>query len=697
MKKSILIALLFSLVFLMNGIAELGRGDSPTSNTSNTVEATLLGPKQYIRTTGAPNIYKDEFPGRVGQGMLSIINGKENGDNRISSAIIKINGVQILGPSDFSQNIFKKDIFVSLLENNKISVELRSKPGSFLTIEAKEKIEAEGAAVVKPEGGIVEVINSTSPLYGTKVSFPSGALVTSQLISISLSDFSSELHNILPDNMVAVGTPVEVKPTGLIFSEPVSITLKYYDTDHDGLIDGTHSPVENLRVARINADGTSENLEILSENKMDSTVTFNTDHFTTFLIIDGNWAQIARWEMDGPGGWVEDSQEHDPGLPINPTGQIEWGHLCASLQSQDPYPPCDGGSKDNKSAKIWINPNTEKRVKIRTNLPYSTDNDIYVWHVFVPDMEPNAKVSIGAFLRFTDPSNKEIYSEFDFEIGWGSSYERESVGATENNEVVCFAGIHNSNRTIKLTTNRYHDLDLRLFYASTGWDAHWYVDSIPVNDLSVQPSGPGLLSNYVFCSVEFLNDASKGINPPTRQAAAYFDYVAHYRPCSANLVPNPSFEQGSGLWPDRWERFHYGSGAGNFFWEKNIAKSGTHSAGVTGCNYSDALVWRSTFIPCTLLQRYELRFSYLWSPDSAGDATYYVSCSYYDENFNFLIKWDRFFFNEKNLDWTNIAWTFTPYGRYPIKYLRLEFGLIGRYSSFNATFWIDDVEVRIIK
>jgi hypothetical protein len=187
MKKSILIALLFSLVFLMSGIAELGRGDSPTSNTSNTVEVTLLGPKQYIRTNGKPNIYTNTFPGRVGQGKLIVKNGEGSGANRISSAIVKINGTQIFGPNDFNQNVYEEELSIALVENNTISVELRSKPGSYLTIEIKQQLVAESGAVIGAEGGSFEVENAASPLFGVRLVVPQGAVNRPSIFLVNLT------------------------------------------------------------------------------------------------------------------------------------------------------------------------------------------------------------------------------------------------------------------------------------------------------------------------------------------------------------------------------------------------------------------------------------------------------------------------------------------------------------------------------
>ncbi len=86
--------------------------------------------------TGSP--VKEEFS-FYGQGfedfILKVQNGDKSGTNPISSAVITLNGVKILGPSDFNQNVqfLERAISPNDLENT-LSVSLRSNPGGFLTI-----------------------------------------------------------------------------------------------------------------------------------------------------------------------------------------------------------------------------------------------------------------------------------------------------------------------------------------------------------------------------------------------------------------------------------------------------------------------------------------------------------------------------------------------------------------------------------
>lgn len=87
--------------------------------------------------TGSP--VKEEFS-FYGQGfkdfILKVQNGDESGTNQVSSAIISINGVKILGPSDFNQKVQVIDRAISPNDlENTLTVSLRSNPGGFLNVQ----------------------------------------------------------------------------------------------------------------------------------------------------------------------------------------------------------------------------------------------------------------------------------------------------------------------------------------------------------------------------------------------------------------------------------------------------------------------------------------------------------------------------------------------------------------------------------
>jgi len=110
--------------------------------TSFAAEVTLFGPEKYERQDGDPDVYTDIFSATAGEGMLIVKNGEPSGEKRgkndhlyrVSSCLISFNGELVLGPNDFNQNIYHVEIPVNLAEENAISVELRSKPGNYISI-----------------------------------------------------------------------------------------------------------------------------------------------------------------------------------------------------------------------------------------------------------------------------------------------------------------------------------------------------------------------------------------------------------------------------------------------------------------------------------------------------------------------------------------------------------------------------------
>lgn len=107
------------------------------SNAQVTADTLAFGPQAYVRTTGAPDQYTSTFAVPawiVSPYDLHIVNGDANGNRRISSATITLNGVQVAGPSDLNQNVAAIDRSVTLQSTNTLQVTLASKPGSYLTI-----------------------------------------------------------------------------------------------------------------------------------------------------------------------------------------------------------------------------------------------------------------------------------------------------------------------------------------------------------------------------------------------------------------------------------------------------------------------------------------------------------------------------------------------------------------------------------
>lgn len=99
-------------------------------------ETVIFGPQQFTRGSGKPVMETVKFSSSyTGSGfILRIQNGDDQGNNRVSSADVLLNGQTVAKPSDFNQQVEKIERAVSLNGNNELAVELNSQPGSFITV-----------------------------------------------------------------------------------------------------------------------------------------------------------------------------------------------------------------------------------------------------------------------------------------------------------------------------------------------------------------------------------------------------------------------------------------------------------------------------------------------------------------------------------------------------------------------------------
>lgn len=251
----------FSLV--MNGLFA-----SPTTGAN----VTIFGPQQYDRTTGPPNQYTATFSlptWVISPFQLNIQNGDGLGNNRISSGTVSVNGVQIVGPSDFNQNVATISRTIALQTQNTLNISLASKPGSYIvlniggmnppptanagpsqTVYTGTTVELNGIASTDPSGlpltyswlflskpaGSASVINGATTATPTFLPDKSGAYVAQLVVNNGYSSSSpgtvtitaqnsTPVANPGPPQTVYIGTTVQLDGTGS--SDPAGLPLTY--------------------------------------------------------------------------------------------------------------------------------------------------------------------------------------------------------------------------------------------------------------------------------------------------------------------------------------------------------------------------------------------------------------------------------------------------------------------------------------
>ena len=138
---------------------------------SAAAELTVFGPKQYVRTTGAANVFEDQFLAQVGPAHLVVTVGNPDGTNMVSSARVFLNGLQLLYPDDFPSNDPNYQISVNLSESNFLRVEIQGTPGDFLTIRVTQGDNIQTIIASAGANGAISPSGTVSVNYGASQTF----------------------------------------------------------------------------------------------------------------------------------------------------------------------------------------------------------------------------------------------------------------------------------------------------------------------------------------------------------------------------------------------------------------------------------------------------------------------------------------------------------------------------------------------
>lgn len=270
--------------------ASLFLGCMSLSNAWAAVDLTLFE-QDFLRGKGKPDSFAESFVAQEQQARVIISNGGENGSKKVSSASVVLNGKKIVGPRDFNQKVSVQEFTVDLLGENTLAVELSSKPGSSLHVQVIQEIDADAAAVVGPEGGMVAVEDAGSPIYGAKIEVPAGALDEDIVLTMKEKD---PAESALPEKLMHVGPIVDFGPDGTQFLSGVTVTLPYYDNDNDGYLDGTGVHENNVFPGFHDHNSSEwEYPEKLTQNTSDNTDTFEIKHFSDATQFTGKKTKLG--------------------------------------------------------------------------------------------------------------------------------------------------------------------------------------------------------------------------------------------------------------------------------------------------------------------------------------------------------------------------------------------------------------------
>ncbi len=137
--------------------------------------------------------------------------------------------------------------------------------------------------VVGAAGGTVAVTDPTSPLLGTQVVIPPGALATPTTITIGTSTTAASLG--LPGSVLVT----DFGPSGTVFAQPVTITIKYRA---QYLTDGQFTDPRILKVVAMAAGRARETLRTTAQDTSALTISARTTHFTPFAALGPSAATL---------------------------------------------------------------------------------------------------------------------------------------------------------------------------------------------------------------------------------------------------------------------------------------------------------------------------------------------------------------------------------------------------------------------
>jgi hypothetical protein len=102
----------------------------------------VLYVSSFFRHPGAPRKETEQFSllkKSVGPYLLKVVNGDKDGSNRVTSAHIVLNGIEVAGPNLFNQQVEFLSVPVNPQAQNKVEVTLEGKPGSKIIVTVEDQ------------------------------------------------------------------------------------------------------------------------------------------------------------------------------------------------------------------------------------------------------------------------------------------------------------------------------------------------------------------------------------------------------------------------------------------------------------------------------------------------------------------------------------------------------------------------------
>jgi hypothetical protein len=273
-----------------------------------------------------------------------------------------------------------------------------------------------------------------------------------------------------------------------------------------------------------------------------------------WAMVTAVWAAPITWEFSTPGA----------------AGQAPAGWQDAS-QAMSPPPtapgPYQATSFDGRGVMLFKTAgNTSQRPKIRTQQVFQTG--ITEWLVYIPPMEANARVSLGAFL-YSDQSGAAANAarEIDFEIGPGRASVRAGIPNLPADALLVYLTVQPDNAAGRsgdpgsslifqpsdpahhVRPGNWYLLTIELNEDQLGrYVVDWYIEreggprikARPTYTCAYGPSNAYPTTFRIYNSLENLNFMGDAL--PTRDHFVYFDRTSHL-PFNSGCADAPTTPQ----------------------------------------------------------------------------------------------------------------------------------------------------------
>jgi PKD repeat protein len=201
-------------------------------------ETVFYGPVVVARTTGAPRLFADVFTVADVDGDFTLVvhNGDATtGANRATSALVHFNGESLLTSRDFNKKVGILEVPVTLQASNQISVEVRGKPGTYVTVSVVGEL-WNRSPVADAGQNINALVDVPVALDGSSSFDPDGDLITYRWrqVDAPLGSTAGLSHEAVPGPRITPDQSGEytfalTTSDGVARSEPSTVTVSAYD------------------------------------------------------------------------------------------------------------------------------------------------------------------------------------------------------------------------------------------------------------------------------------------------------------------------------------------------------------------------------------------------------------------------------------------------------------------------------------